>query len=591
MDVATSLGSIIRPPKPVQDGPIIGPAAVGRTWAVILLILATALTLRTWGIHAAFESSDQAGIPHLVCHSFGLTWPLANNYGLVLPLFVRAYAEILSGLHLPIGDAAFRWPMVLVGMAQVVMTFPLLRRMRFSARETLAGMLCCAVLPCLIWDAHFPWAHPMVWHLAGMVALWATLAYLDDQRPHQLVLAGTALFVHCLSSVWAFAVPLTLGLMCCAGWFRRSEQPEWRRSIRLTLFVLVAACAAALAVMVFCWQLTGRGQIGHLLVKRERGTGGIFLVQLMHLPGLWTAQFGYVFAAVSAAGLAAASVLLARRDRRGLLALWGWLALLPLVLLTSWERTSPGFYMIETLYAAGVLGAVLLERAWRCTARQPGTRAAVALLATLGVGQMALGAMDDCVNGDQWVRWHGVGGGWWGAAQPDSGIKAAGWYVRSHVPMAAVVMPLHTGRGMEAPVAEYYLGRHVLAGYDLRGDLFGPLIEAMASRTDVLILEARDREAIGPLEGFELVCTLKRDGRPVRLIYARPKWSLPQVHEDVTALNADYDRRFVPRHIPIILPRPPGFEALLGDYQQTVRRLKHASRIHLARNQECHPQP
>lgn len=578
LNLALCPENAVRVPDLAHDRPIIGLAACRRTAGMALAILALALVLRTWGMNATYESSDQAGIPHLVCYSFGLTWPLANNYGLVLPVFVRAFAEVLSRLHLPIGDAAFRWPMVLVGMAQVALTFPLLRRLRFSVNESLVGMLCCALLPCLIWDAHFPWAHPMVWHFAGMVTLWAALAYFDDRRPWQLGLAATALFVHCLSSVWAFALPLTIGLVWYGAWKRGSRQPVRRRDLAITIIVLASACLAALAVMAFNWHLTGKGQLGHLLIKQERGAGGFFLSQFHRLPGLWTAQFGYLFGLVAAAGLVFGSVLLARGDRRGLLAAWGWLAFLPLALLTNWERTEPGFYMIETLYAAGILGTILLYQAFCRTAGRTGLRAAIMILAILGLGQMALGGIDDCVNGGRLVKWTGVGGGWWGTVQPDTGIKAAGWYVRSHVPMNAVIMSLHTRRGMEAPVAEYYLGRPVLAGYDLRPDMFEPLLRAVGSQVDVLIIRVEDRASVGPLEGFDLVCTFKRDGQPVRFIYARPKWSLPQVNEEIAPLNAEYDRLFVPRHVPIAMPAPPGFDPLLRQYQETVRNLKSASR-------------
>jgi hypothetical protein len=363
---------------------------------------------------------------------------------------------------------------------------------------------------------------------------------------------------------------------------------------------LIGPCLAALVAIVAFWWWTGHGQIGHLLAKQQGGTAGLQLDQIARLPAMWSTQFGYLFGLAAAAALTTYSF--AGGSRKQLLAIWAWLGLLPVWLLADWDRIGyPAAYFTETAYAAGLLGAILIVDACRRLPARALPRYVLATLGVLAFAQMAIGTADDCLGQGHLATLTGI------ANKPaelghDIGAKAAGWYVRTCVPADAIILCLHDNKGMEASVAEYYLGRRVLAGYDQPAETLPALLAAMQDSADVVVVDARHSgmietarhgEATGLVRTcgasqtratqttirqsppYECVCTIRDRGRPIRYIYARPTMRLPRVDEDVRGLNQAYDCSYRPTHVPIPLPAAPLFDRCLSKYQNVCRTLKH----------------
>ncbi len=566
-------------PAPAVPPPRAGIATRRRTAraGAVLLLLLLAVLLRAWNIGAIFASSDQVAAAYLVRHSFGIKWLFAHDYGPVLAVLQRSFAEVLSRLHLPIAEASARVPVMIVSVAQVVITLPLLRRFRCPRSDALVGALCCAVLPTLVTDGHYAWGYLTIWLFTGSLALWATLAWFDDRRPWQLVTAACALLAHCLSNCYAFALPLTLAVAWVAALRNRRQGDPGRPArpaIRWAVIGFLLPCLAALTVIYLSWRWTDGGQLGRLIAKHRGGTTRWQAGQFAEWARAWIGQFGYLFGAVAGLGMIFGGLLIARRDRRGLLAIWAWAGALPLVFfVTPWTVGYPGSYLIEAIYGAGLLGTLLICSTCRRLAAHSRARAGVAAAGVLALCHMGIGGADDCLAGGRLARYTGVHTGW-GNVQPDTGIKAASWYVRQHVPMDATVMALHTNRGMEAPVAEYYIGRNVLAGYDLKSGMLKPLVQKMHGIVDVLIVSAEHQALVEALDDFERVCTLTNRGRPVRFVYARRALSLARLQEETAAINTRYDRQFQPRHVPICLPAPAGFGDKLRRFQERVRQLR-----------------
>lgn len=178
--------------------------------ATVVLVSALAVITRAAYMNAPFSSSDQAAMPYMIRHFFGLQWLFAHDYGPAVAVLLRGFAEVVSRLGLAHGEAVARLRVVVIGVAQVGLTYPLSRRLRCGRMEALAGVVCVAVLPTLVTDSRYPWGYLTISLFFGTTALWATLAYLDDRRTWQLLVAGLALTVHCLSNCYAFALPLTL---------------------------------------------------------------------------------------------------------------------------------------------------------------------------------------------------------------------------------------------------------------------------------------------------------------------------------------------------------------------------------------------
>jgi hypothetical protein len=551
------------------------PARTATLWP-IAICLTVACILRCWALDAQFASSDQVSMPHLIRHGYGLKWLFAHSYGPVPALLQRSFAQILSWLGLPIAETAARMPVVLVSVAQVILTYPLLRRMGCHGSTALAGMAVCAILPTLVADGHYAWAYYSLWLLAGTLALWATLAYLDDRRSWQLWVAGTALLAHCLSNCFAFALPLTL-LVVWGMALRESTSTAsgvTSRVLRAACLGFVVPCLTALVIIGVSWYWTGEGQIGRLLAKRQAGTTGWQGSAATDWWQVWVSQFGYLYVLITVAGLAYGTHLLLKGRRAGLLAFWALTGAAPLVAFTTPRNIGhPGPYLIDAIFCSGVLGIVLLDSLRIRFARSRARQAIVVVIGAVAITHMTVAGVDACLANGHLRPYTGVSTAW-GQAAPDAGIKASGWFVRQYVPMNAIIMPLHTNRGMEAPVAEYYLGRRVIAGLDHRSAYVRPLLVALAPHVDIIIAQPDQAAMVEARPEFSLVCTITRDGEPVRFIYARPSLNLPQMTQEAATANSEYDRLYTPRHVPLPLPAPSAFETTMTLYRETLQQLK-----------------
>lgn len=562
------------------DGKLVGRTspADGRilTAASVLLpmgfILASACLLRAWGLGAPFASSDQVSMPYFVRHGYGIKWLFAHSYGPVPAVLLRSFAELASWFRLPIGEMASRLPIAMVSVAQVMLTCPLMRRMWCSPNLAVLGSLICALLPPLVTDGHYAWGYLTIWLFLGTLSLWATLAYLDDRRGWQLFLASLSLLGHCLSNCFAFGLPLTLPAIWVVA-IRRAGSDR-NKLIRGALMGFVMPCTIAAGVIIASWLWTGQGQIGRLLAKQDAGVMGWSAAGILSWSAIWLEQFGYLFVVPATAGLIYGLVLAVRGRRAGLLALWAGGSLLPLVLLSNPSAIGyPGAYLLEAVFAAGMLAVALAGFLYQRLAQRRAMRAAIAGSLALSTLHLGAGAVDACLTGGRLYRWTGTRTGW-GSVAPDTGIKAAGWYVRQNVPMEWRVMTLHTNGGMESPVAEYYLGRRVIAGLDVSPRHVRPLLAAMAPLVDVVIAEPDQQNIVESIPGFAVACTITRGGSAVRLIYLRSEKSLPPTTLDADLANARYDRTYTPRRVPLALPAPPGFEAAMREYKHALRQLR-----------------
>lgn len=564
-------------------------------FSLSFLPFVAAVVLRLWSIHAPFGSSDQVTIPHAVTYTYGLEWIVAHDYGPVLPLIQRTFAEGLWRVGLGLFDGSFRLPIVLISLLQVPFTALLLGRLGWGCGTRLAGTAVVSLMPILVCDAYCPWAYRTVWLLAGTIALWATLAWMRDRRPWQLVVAGIALTAHCLSCLYAFALPLTIGVAWL--WARAASSPETGNSLasarpsgdrtarsslptaycllpttptaRSFLLGYVLPCVAALGVIVAVYLFTDGGQIRHLLMKRNMGTFRLRFEQLAVLPRMWVGQFGHVAAVIAAGGLGYGAWLAVRRECSGLLGVWAWAGLLPIVLVTDWRTTGyPDYLFFETTFATALLAMLMVARVWAAVGRL--SRVALLAVALAVAGQWMAANIDALVPGTGLQRYSGITP-CWGRIHEDTGLKAAGCYVRDLVPADALIMATHDNMGFEVLVAEYYCGRAVLAGYDHSPALTAQLLGTLGPQCDVIIVPPEHAALVPADSGHVLIATLRHDQRPVRLIYARPQLGLITLDADVAPLNARFEGLYRTRRIPTQPAAPPAYARARAEYQSLER--------------------
>jgi hypothetical protein len=528
------------------------------------------LTLRSWNLHATLESSDQAALGYMLQYNYGVQWIFAHDYGPVLPAIEVAWCRLLSCFGRPIDERALRLPIVLMSLVQVGVSFGLMRRLRFSRRAAWAGCAAVAILPSLISDAHYLWAYQTTWLLTGSIALWASLAWFDERQGWQSAGAGAALCLHCLSSLYSYGLPIALLVLW--GWHARSEG----RSIRVSFLIsYLLACLASLAVILGAWLWTGQGQLGRLLLKSASGAAGLHFEQVLQLPRIWCSQLGPVFGAVCAGAVVLGLSRCRAADRRALPTIWACASIIPFTLLADWDRIGyAAHYTFEATFAAALLGAAWIAEALTADAHWK----AVALpLGLVSAFQLTLASVDVARPDVDYQSVTGIEVAW-GEVRPDAGTKAAGYYVRRFVPEDVTVLSLHTRNGMELPVAEYYCGRKILAHYDVPEGGLVDLWRSMASRVDVVLVETAHARL---LSGSDLrcVCILRRGGRVVRMVFARPELELPRRDSETSVMNAEYDRDCVPRKVPMPLSAPPDFLDDLRYYQDTVNGLRSARRL------------
>lgn len=547
---------------------------------LLLLTLATvAVGLRVWNVGAVYEASDQVAMAHMVRHNYGIEWIFAHSYGPVLPVIQRGFAQICMWCHLPLNEASARLPGIIVGCLQVVLTYFLMRRLRCSTLACWCGTVFAVVMPALVIDAHYSWSYLGTWLFFGTLSLWATLAWLDTRRFGYLFIAGSALMLHCLSNAYSFALPITIAgayLLAMVTDPQRKvavdRRPSFRRryGVGITLGFIVP-CLLALGAIVFCYIWTGGGQVGHLMAKNATGTLTVKLQQFFQFPALWFKQLGLFGGSLAAVGIVAGTLALLRLERIGLPAVWAWNGLLPVLILADWSRIGcPEAYFINVMYVGGLLGVWFMvlayEKRWL-------PRIVAAGLGGLALGRMLLFSIYAIQPGTLLGLWFGSVGAW-GYVQPDSGIKAAGGYVRDHVPANALVLCLHANDGMEANLAEYYCGRKVLAHYDLLPETLLPLLDLMRDRMDVVIADTQQAQWMVGDPDFETVGYLRNGIMPVRYIFARRSLHLPVVSADVDILNDTYDRRHAVYRVPQPLPAAEQYLSALTVYQSAVSEMK-----------------
>jgi hypothetical protein len=554
-----------------------------------------ALVLFSWGISAPFETSDQAAMAYLVQHNYGVKWFFAHEYGPVLPVIQRAWGELLTAMGFPLQEWSFRLPIVGLCLMQVIVTYPLMRRLRCSPSVALAGTAFCAVLPQLVSNAHYAWGYSAVRMLCGTIALWMTLMFFDTRQRKYLVPAGFAVFIHCISGAYAMALPATL-IIAWLLVLKTSSQQSWAKEMPLiknpflksSLLGFVLPCLVAAGFIIFCWLWTDQGQIARLLSKQDKGDAGFYPAQLFNCAALWVEQTGYLMAILTAGGLVfglsrAISALkhtpiknenLNADHRKGLLAVWCLLAILPLALLVKGDNIGyAGFYLPEAVYPATLLTMMALAALYRRLNGHRVRQSAVVVISGAAFLHMAFGSIDACLARGNLKTYTGVNVPW-GSIRPDTGVKAAGWYVRQHVPTQATILSLHTNKGMELPVAEYYCGRKVLAGYELDPEFLPRLTQEFHNQADVIIVSADHSAIVEYNTSFKPVFTALSNGTPVRKIFAREASTLPVLKQDVEKTNRLYDQSFSPRQIPTPLAAPDDFVGKLKRYQDFLTNLK-----------------
>lgn len=571
-----------------------GPSKRGHravTGGILAVAVLVAFALRTYRTDVPFHTGDYAALPYMVSHWYGVSWIVAHIHGALLPAIVWLFARGAVAVGLVMNETMWRLPLALVGTVHVPVTYLLMRR--FGAGRWIAIMASgiAAVLPSLASDARYPWGYETLAVCVGSLAIWAWLRDLDYSTRGSRWLAGGLLGVYLVSHLVIHAVPLVIAAAALLVVGRREAV---RRLLRPSTVVPVL-CAVAVVWFAF-FRLNG-GILGRMSRHVSHGTLDVGSSSVADIAHYWNHHMGPIWSTFCLAAVVVGLVLVARRDRRGLPALWAVLYVTPLMLLLDLSNIGrPTVYQLQGTYAASLAGCMFLQILAGAAARQARSlrapitthlwhrrpagvvrgetptpqfnsglfraalRGGLIAFGLMIVGLHLLGSVSNLFLDCRWPSLTGTVD--YGRAVADPGFKAAGWYVRRHVPPDALILATHGVTGMEYPCATYYTGRHVAAAEDATYEQECRIIEAVRKDIDVAIVERRYLPMFTEQTGFTVPVRILRGSAPVLYVAARQGFAIPEMDVNIARANADYDRQCYLTRVPTMIRELPRTSAV-----------------------------
>ena len=421
-----------------------------------------------------------------------------------------------------------------------------------------AAALWVAVLPPFVADARYPWGYESLGVFCAVLSLLMLARYLHRPNRWRAWGAGSACALYLWSHLFIYALPLVwlCWIGASASWQRRQI---WLLIRRVGLWL---PPFAAMALTVMMHLRFGGGPLARFAYKAEI-TETVFRGWNAPLGLLqdWFGHFGYAMTGIVLLAMFAGAKSAFRPKRRDM-ALWWWPVLfaVPYFTLMCYQappgRSSP--YLAQGSLALILLTATVLVpmivRRWGVTVARK--------LIVVSTCLLAFGTIDTNLLGNRYTSLTGVRADW-GAARPNRGYRAMGWYVQSYVPDEAVVFTFHEFDGLELLPATFYCGRRVLAYCDMTAQQNMKLFGAYIDKIDVIVLERRLGITKNFADDFEKVATVTQDGIVLLVILARRDRELPMMRLPVEQYDAEYHRAFATR----VPGKPPSISARLPTYQ------------------------
>lgn len=539
------------------------PLKAGRSWPGLLAITLLALVLRAHHLGGTRDDPDEIMLPVFVLDSLPragwlesfttfaragvgnpgrlLAYPLSAS----VPLLVFAWVQLVDLLGLPLIEATWVLPSVVLGALTPLVAFALVRRLAGRPAGYLAAAL-LAVAPLHVLVSRSlaaAWVPAFLLEMLGILALErAVRGGLLQRLALSLTVALYVLTHNQFPSYAPLLLYATVVFMDDLGSGRARIASALRFLLRPSVSVLPGLAIVGLcAIHVYFGVLhppgyrstgpAGVGVIGHML---HRGTDPGFYGRWAGLEAVH-ALGAPLMALALGAGLL--WILGVARDRRsGVLALWSATYLAPFVFLVSPQTTLIRGYMGDGLYASLLLAAVVMARLLAAG----GIRRRVAFgLVAVVVPWSALSAVATVLGTGGPLalpRFHGV-------VQVDTGLKAAGRWVRESTEASARVF----GFRLDPRIVRYYTRRESLGQLRLGPlDPEGACFDRVAKDVEVVLLPVA-AEAAGTFtarDGFGRAATVVRaDGRPLLSILTRHAPRAPEVITLAEA-NARFDREY-----------------------------------------------
>lgn len=504
------------PPKSPRREPS-GPVGLGA-------VLGIATLLRVYGLrHLSYAGPDEGLWAYFIVNNAQLPWLSADlahsalgrimswDYG--WPMFVGwdAYVRLLAAMGIGVNEFTLALPMALCGVAVCFLAFLVGRRVVGEAAALLAALL-VAVLPHAVTWSRTIGGSVTVNSLLLLLAILALLRFLEaPDQPRRQWLAGAAVGLYLCGDVqFVVGAAILLGLVTLGP--RPAGYEGGRGLARLVLRprLLVPPVVMFLpyvAAYIYAWRLGYPDQtyLGTVLAEHT-ARWGLHLVPF--LTDLW---FNAGLLLVLALTLVPRGLARLTPGYRRWLGLWLALTAAPFLFALTKETTLVTCYHNHLLVVAALLMASGVMSVPQVVLRR-------GLTVVLGAGTLL--ATVACVyqvqplQGVLWPRLQAP----YGAMAPESGLKAAGYWVRTHLRPTDRVFVAH-----DPALAFWYFGRECVTGGYTAAD---PPPEAFLQHRDevraaVVTAATPYPPGIFATNGFPGLVTIQSKGRPVAWIHVR----------------------------------------------------------------------
>ncbi len=414
----------------------------GLELVLIGLALIVGALLRLVGNDQPFPTSDHAEVaaiatffyprsPESLLPSSTSTWNiLTGAHGVLSPLIGMVAGTLYGLLGIKITEFWWNFPFVLIHLLSIPLAALLARRLAGPAAGVSAALL-VALLPI---HASLSRAsgvgHTPLNFFFQLITLLSFLRYIEAPSSRRALLAGGALAANMLVDQLfplLFVLVYGVGVLALpapprALWQRLGRARELVFAPRVMVLPLVVLCLILVLLTLYGMGWTSSGGIATRLFAGSDRQPGIYL-------GAFVDNARYVagtLALLVLCGLGLVRVpALLRLEARGVTLFWALLYLLPFLVFTRphvYELFMLGLAPL-TVNAATVIGTWLHQGRW--LPRVAGTVVLVLLVGLFGLRSLSM------IFGIQVVGFV-ESGRVVGALYDDQGLKAAGWWVRTH---------------------------------------------------------------------------------------------------------------------------------------------------------------
>ncbi|MFO7948292.1 MAG: hypothetical protein R6V19_15930 [Armatimonadota bacterium] len=498
----------------------------------------------------AYFVVNSAKLPVLsadVTHN-AITRILSWDYGWPLFIIHFLWVRTLNALHIAIHEGTIVVPNVLAGTAVCLLTFFVGR----AIKDRRAGLLAAAFMAVAQLPVMNSRSMGRAVSLGSVFFLFAALMLIqyiqkpDDNR--RRLYAGISVGLYLCSDL-QFPIGAAVLVLLMLLWPRPEGWRNPRKLARMFVrprFLLppVILFLPYVAAYLYARSLGYPEQtyLGSILVEHSYDWG-IHLIPWLRDLG---SNVGPVLTGVS---LISVVLLFTRWHDRRYRWLLSWIAVTaaPFLFAVTWKVTIAAGYhvhLVVGLAIAAGIGVSMLKRPWLIglvAALIVGSTVFVTCRAVLGI------SVPDEVRSSRPIPYGGI--------PPDSGVKAAGYWVRQHVPPSARIHVIH-----DPAVAHWYMGREAAQLDYTRWPQYREYLAQHADELDVVVVPettASWENLELPARGFEGLVTIVDGGRVACRIATR--WPVEETLQ-LDRTNTRYNRTYnsIDTILPEVGPYVPG---------------------------------